>query len=77
MTDDEPELMSDDMLRAHLENISPVILRDRIVEALNFAWQGQYDGAHHKQWALDQIARALLGEHYEAYTGCWDEGSPP
>jgi hypothetical protein len=25
---------------------------------------GQIDGAHHKTWVLDQVARALLGPRY-------------
>lgn len=33
---------------------------DRIVFVLNLIAQyGSIDGAHHKQWVLDQVARAL------------------
>ena len=28
---------------------------------------GGIDGAHHKDWVLDQVARILLGEGYEAW----------
>jgi hypothetical protein len=50
---------------------------------------GQTDGAHHKQWAIDQAVRALAGPYYEdliaAYkagedgedTYEWDEGIAP
>jgi hypothetical protein len=29
---------------------------------------GGIDGSHHKQWVIDQIARALLGDKYEEWT---------
>ena len=47
------------------------------------------DGAHHKQWFLDQVIRALTGDAYEDWvqqhcdgedgpeTYEWDEGIPP
>lgn len=50
---------------------------------------GGIDGGHHKQWVLDQVARALMGARYEAWrvamcagedgpdTYEWDEGTPP
>lgn len=25
------------------------------------------DGSHHKQWVIDQMVRALLGDGYEAW----------
>ena len=28
---------------------------------------GSIDGAHHKQWVLDQVARALTGKNYSAW----------
>lgn len=28
---------------------------------------GMIDGAHHKQWVIDQMLRALLGEEYPAW----------
>lgn len=35
---------------------------DRVSHALNIARDfGQYDGAHHKTWCIDQIVRALTG----------------
>jgi hypothetical protein len=36
-------------------------LLGRIVKALEYAKNGVYDGAHHKDWALDQVVRALTG----------------
>ena len=50
---------------------------------------GQIDGAHHKNWVIDQAVRALAGPYYEelitAYkngedgpdTYEWDEGIAP
>lgn len=50
---------------------------------------GGIDGDHHKTWVIDQVARALLGNNYEAWvkemkagedgadTYDWDEGIPP
>jgi predicted nucleic acid-binding Zn-ribbon protein len=53
---------------------------------------GGFDGAHHKQWILDQVVRKLVGDKYEEwvkemcgeydeeeemYEYDWDEGIPP
>lgn len=50
---------------------------------------GGIDGAHHKQWVIDQVARAILGNRYAAWvvtmkdgedgpdTYEWDEGTAP
>lgn len=50
---------------------------------------GQYDGGHHKQWTLDQIARVIKGDGYKdwvvemmdgedgAETYTYDEGIAP
>lgn len=35
---------------------------------------GQFDGAHHKQWCLDQISRILHGCHIEVKLARWDNG---
>lgn len=32
-----------------------------IAKALSLAQHGVYDGAHHKNWVIDQMVRALLG----------------
>lgn len=37
---------------------------------------GQYagtGGAHHKQWLLDQVLRALLGDAYENWIVEWED----
>lgn len=60
------------------------------IKALGIANQyGGIDGAHHKAWVIDQMVRAILGEHYEAWvkvfcdgedgpnTYEWDEGIAP
>ena len=50
---------------------------------------GMIDGAHHKQWVIDQMLRAVLGDGYDAWRKAedqdcassgyplWDEGTPP
>lgn len=64
--------------------------RQRIMKAIEvcFAYS-QVDGDHHKAWVLDEIMRALAGEHYgrvvelhnvgedgpDSYT--WNCGFPP
>lgn len=35
----------------------------------------QIDGAHHKQWVLDQVARILKGTHVIVTVAKWDDGS--
>lgn len=35
---------------------------------------GQYDGGHHKQWVLDQIARILKGTKIIIKEARWDNG---
>ena len=37
------------------------VLADRIAKALKYAENGVYDGAHHKDWVIDQMVRALTG----------------
>lgn len=63
---------------------------ERIEEAMSLIEQyAGIDGAHHKQWVIDQVARALKGEGYEKWvreycdgddgpeTYEWDEGIAP
>jgi hypothetical protein len=63
---------------------------DRIDEAMDIIERfGGTDGAHHKQWCLDQVARALMADRYEQWvkdvkagadgpeTYGWDEGIAP
>jgi hypothetical protein len=62
----------------------------RIDAALTFIeMYGGVDGAHHKQWVLDQVARALTADRYSDWvvgmkagengpdTYEWDEGIAP
>jgi hypothetical protein len=65
--------------------------KKKINEALEIAFKySQYDGEHHKAWAIDRMVRALTGKNYEAwiktYEGdpeddsnhyYWDEGTAP
>jgi len=36
---------------------------------------GQYDGAHHKQWVLDQVARILKGSPITIDEARWSNGT--
>lgn len=66
-------------------------MRRRVERALEMAEEcGQFDGAHHKAWVIDQMVRALLGpKRYERWVAAyragedgpdtyeWDEGIAP
>lgn len=65
----------------------PAALANRIIRALEIARLGAYDGAHHKDWVLDQVVRALTGGRPDSdgpvptftATGLyeeWRDGSP-
>ena len=46
---------------------------DRIKQALDVAFHnGGIDGAHHKQWVIDQMVRALTGKSYEHWVSDWE-----
>lgn len=62
----------------------------KIAEALGVIEHfGGIDGAHHKTWVIDQVARALLQDTYSNWVVCmkdgedgpntyeWSEGIPP
>ena len=41
--------------------------QDRIDKAIEIAVKyGGIDGAHHKDWVIDQMVRALAGDQYDA-----------
>jgi hypothetical protein len=64
---------------------------DKLREIMAMAPTGQYDGAHHKMWVIDQIVRIITGDDYEAWVTwfrgeedeygdfeySWDEGIAP
>jgi hypothetical protein len=65
-------------------------LEDQVDHALDVILNyGSIDGAHHKQWVLDKVVRALMGPHYDKWvadhnagedgpnTYEWDEGIAP
>lgn len=55
---------------------SPFDMIERERWALEFIVRyGQVDGAHHKQWVLDQVARVLLGTQVEVYEARWSDGA--
>jgi hypothetical protein len=42
-------------------------LQERIDKALDVAIRyGGIDGAHHKDWVIDQVVRVLAGDRYDA-----------
>ncbi len=64
--------------------------KQRIQAALEVAYDfGDTDGAHHKQWVIDQMVRALTAHEYEEWvanrkagdhgpeTYGWEEGIAP
>jgi len=51
---------TDDLLRWVESLCQAVEERDQVIaKALEFARDGQVDGAHHKMWTIDQMVRAL------------------
>lgn len=64
------------------------LVGETVMEAVDVALRyGMVDGAHHKQWVIDQMLRRLLGNEYPLYVGSvrsvsgdwrdWDEGMAP
>jgi hypothetical protein len=58
--------------------------RDKVGLVLELVFaDGQVDGAHHKAWVIDQVARIVAGDEYESLVasynelGEWDEGIAP
>jgi hypothetical protein len=51
------------------------VLADRITAALNVAFEYTTDGAHHKQWVIDQMIRELLGNqlNYDKWIANYEE----
>ena len=38
---------------------------------------GQIDGDHHKAWVIDQMVRALTGDHYDEWVRGYETGQDP
>lgn len=54
---------------------APLTSDDRIAEAMQLIFNyGGIDGAHHKQWVLDQVIRALAGDGYEQWVKVFEDG---
>lgn len=48
---------------------------ERIESALTVAMEfGGIDGAHHKDWVIDQMVRALTGDDYDKYVAAYCDG---
>ena len=54
-------------------------LQDRIDDAVEIALDcGQFDGAHHKMWVIDQMLQLLLADKYQETMDAYcapDEGA--
>jgi len=53
---------------------------EKVTKALELILQyGGIDGAHHKDWVLDQVVRVLTEDGYEKFpnTYGWEEGIAP
>ena len=74
----------------HLPDIPAEEANARLRKIVELAQMGQFDGAHHKTWVIDQVVRAATGDHYERWVTWfrgdpedeanhyfWDEGVPP
>jgi hypothetical protein len=70
------------LLRKELDKLDSV---KEEVKALAFRYAA-IDGAHHKQWLIDQMVRVLLAEGYQGFVAeynkdedydDWDEGIAP
>ena len=49
--------------------------KERIDDALWVLYQyASIDGAHHKEWVIDQVAQALLGKRYRKWVEDYGEG---
>lgn len=48
-------------MRVTAHEVWPDLPEEPVAAALEIAKTGAYDGAHHKQWVIDQMIRALTG----------------
>lgn len=58
-------------------DVDPASLTDeqRVLKAVTVALEyGNYDGSHHKQWALDQVVRILAGDEYDDVIAKFEDG---
>lgn len=55
--------------------IPPTDLLARANETVQLVTEyGGVDGAHHKQWVLDQVMRSMLADKYEAWVAWYNDG---
>lgn len=46
----------------------------KIQAAIDCSWTyGGIDGAHHKQWLIDQMLRSLLDDQYDSWVKAYNE----
>lgn len=68
-------------LVGHVEGMLKEADRDNAKLLTFIGWYGSVEGAHHKQWVIDQIVRELSpGASYARFRGQnpeWDEGIAP
>lgn len=63
----------DDLICAVTEQIEAILKPQ--VEALDIILRfGGADGAHHKQWVLDEVVKALAGDNYDQWVASYNNG---
>ena len=62
---DEPTMSKDEII---------IDMHTDMEAAVKLAFQhGPFDGAHHKQWVIDQMVRVLLGGNYKDWVEKFNE----
>lgn len=55
------------------KNIDRDELESRVQKALEVAAEySQFDGSHHKSWAIDQMVRVLTGNDYKSWVSNYE-----
>lgn len=70
----------DELPFGYIDSLEPY--QKKLTEILNIAESGQFDGAHHKDWVIQQIIRIANGWDEEALQKHlkemeWEPGIPP
>lgn len=64
--------LADDQLSERLD--AAQVIESRFARLIELLTLGAGDGAHHKDWVLDQIARELLGPAYDNWAAVEEHG---
>lgn len=68
-TDEDYENDIDEIVKVATNNNKEIMEAMDIIKSY-----GQIDGAHHKTWCLDQIARIFLKDHYDEWVVAMKNG---